>query len=101
MQNGNIIPAFYVHEYPDWVNAVALTKEGKVVMVKQYRHGIESVDLELPGGVLEAGETPQQGVEREVLEETGYRFEKVEYLAKVSANPSTTNNWTHLFSTLR
>lgn len=97
LPNGNIVPSFYVNEYPDWVNAVALTTDGKVVMVKQYRHGIEQVNIEIPGGVLEEGETPQQGVEREVLEETGYRFDKVEFLGKVSANPSTTNNWTHLF----
>jgi 8-oxo-dGTP pyrophosphatase MutT (NUDIX family) len=97
LPNGNIVPAFYVNEYPDWVNAFALTKEGKVIMVKQYRHGIESVDIEIPGGVLEEGETWQEGVKREVLEETGYVFEKVEYLGKISANPSTTNNWVHMF----
>ncbi len=97
LPNGNIVPAFYVNEYPDWVNAFGLTKEGKVVMVKQYRHGIEQVEIELPGGVIEAGETWQQGVEREIMEETGYLFEKLEYLGKISANPSTTNNFAHMF----
>lgn len=97
LPNGNIVPAFYVNEYPDWVNAFALTKEGNVVMVQQYRHGIEEVGIELPGGVVEAGETWQEGVRREMLEETGHVFEKVEYLGKISANPSTTNNWMHMF----
>lgn len=97
LPNGYIVPAFYVNEYPDWVNVFALTEEGKVVMVKQYRHGIESVETELPGGVIEDGETWQEGAKRETLEETGYVFEKLDYLGKISANPSTTNNFMHMF----
>lgn len=97
LPNGHIVPAFYVNEYPDWVNAFGLTKEGKVVMVKQYRHGIDSVETELPGGVIEEGETWQEGVKREVLEETGYEFEGWHYLGKICANPSTTNNFMHMF----
>ena len=97
LPNGNIVPAFYVNEYPEWVNAFAITKDGKVIMVKQYRHGIQSIETELPGGVVEEGESLEEGVKREVLEETGYTFEKVEYLGKISANPSTTNNFMHMF----
>jgi 8-oxo-dGTP pyrophosphatase MutT (NUDIX family) len=97
LPNGNIVPEFYINEYPDWVNAFALTKEGDVIMVKQYRHGIGEVSIELPGGVAEKGESPGEAMRRELLEETGYKFDKIEYLAKVSANPSTTNNFTHLF----
>jgi ADP-ribose pyrophosphatase YjhB (NUDIX family) len=97
LPNGTIIPSFYVSEYDEWANAFALTKEGQVVMVKQYRHGIGSVEIELPGGVVEAGEDLQEGVERELLEETGYRFEKFEYLGRICANPSTTNNFMHMY----
>jgi ADP-ribose pyrophosphatase len=97
MPNGNIIPAFYVSEYPDWVNAFGITEDGQVVMVKQYRHGIESIETELPGGVAEEGESPEEAVRREILEETGYEFEKYEYLGKICANPSTTNNFMHMF----
>ena len=97
MPNGNIIPAFYVNEYPEWVNALALTKEGKVVMVKQYRHGIRQTSMELPGGVAEEGESMEEAVRREMREETGYEFGKLEYLGKISANPSTTNNLMHMF----
>ena len=97
LPNGTIIPSFYVTEYDEWANAFALTKDGKVVMVRQYRHGIGTVETELPGGVVEEGENMQEGVERELLEETGYRFEKVEYLGKICANPSTTNNFMHMF----
>jgi 8-oxo-dGTP pyrophosphatase MutT (NUDIX family) len=97
MPNGKVIPEFYVNEYPDWVNIFGLTEEGKVLMVQQYRHGIGEVGIELPGGVTEEGETPQQAVKREALEETGYEFEEVIYLGKISANPSTTNNFLHMF----
>jgi ADP-ribose pyrophosphatase len=95
--SGSIIPAFYVNEYPDWVNAFTLTKEGKVLMVRQYRHGISTIETELPGGVSEEGESPEEACRREVQEETGYTFGHWQYLGKVSANPSTTNNYTHLF----
>jgi 8-oxo-dGTP pyrophosphatase MutT (NUDIX family) len=97
MPNGNVVPAFYVNEYPEWVNAFALTKEGEVVMVKQYRHGVQEVGIELPGGVAEEGETPEEAVRREMKEETGYEFEEFDYLGKISANPSTTNNFMHMF----
>jgi ADP-ribose pyrophosphatase len=97
LPNGNIVPAFYVSEFPEWVNVFGLTEEGKVIMVKQYRHGIESVETELPGGVAEEGESPEEAVKRETLEETGYEFSKVKYLGKICANPSTTNNFMHMF----
>ena len=95
--NGKIIPAFYVNEYPEWANAFCLTNEGKVILVKQYRHGIGEESIELPGGVMEEGESIEEGVKRELLEETGYQFEKVELLGNISANPSTTNNLMHMF----
>ena len=97
LPNGKIVPQFYVNEYADWVNVFGITVEGKVLMVKQYRHGLGEVGIELPGGVAEKDETPEQAARREVLEETGYEFENLEYLGKISANPSTTNNLMHMF----
>ncbi|MGV3529469.1 MAG: NUDIX hydrolase [Flavisolibacter sp.] len=97
MPDGRIVPEFYVNEYPDWVNAVALTKSGEVLLVKQYRHGMGEESVEIPGGVVDEGETWQDAMHRELMEETGHKFESLHYLAKVSANPSTTNNFTHLF----
>lgn len=94
---GKIIPSFYVNEYPDWANAFCLTKDGQVVMVRQYRHGIGEESIELPGGVVEESESIEEGVKRELLEETGYAFEHIEYLGKISANPSTTNNLMHMY----
>ncbi len=97
LPNGHVMPAFYVSEYPTWVTALALTKDNKVVMVKQYRHGIEDVSIETPGGVVEEGEDSIAAIKREVKEETGYEFESIEFLGKVSANPSTHNNYLHMF----
>ena len=97
MPDGTIIPSFYVNEYPEWVNAFALTKEGKVVMVKQYRHGIKEISTELPGGVAEENESMEEAIRREMKEETGYEFDEVSFLGKICANPSTTNNYMHMF----
>ena len=54
MPDGTIIPDYYVLEYPDWVNAVALTSDKQVILVKQYRHAAGEVILELPGGCIES-----------------------------------------------
>lgn len=97
LPNGKIMPAFYVNEYPSWVTAVALTKEGKVVMVKQYRHGIGKVCIETPGGVVDAGEAPEIAIKRELTEETGYQFETLELLGTTCANPSTCNNYLYMY----
>ena len=84
-------------EYPNWANAVALTEEGKILMVRQYRHAAGLVSLEIPGGVIEAGEAPEVGMHRELLEETGYQFNEMELLATIYANPSTANNQTFCY----
>lgn len=97
LPNGKIVPAFYVTEYPEWVNALALTEDNQVIMVRQYRHGIGTIEIELPGGVAEEGETPEEACRRELLEESGYECASWEYLGKICANPSTTNNFTHMF----
>lgn len=97
LPNGTIMPAYYVLEYPTWVTALALTKDNKVVMVKQYRHGLGVVSLETPGGVVDEGETAETAIARELVEETGYVFESYEYLGKISANPATSNNYMHMY----
>ena len=97
LPNGKIMPAYYIIEYPTWVSVVALTKENKALFVKQYRHGLGVESLELPGGVVDAGETPVQGAKREVMEETGYEFESYEYLGKISPNPATSTNYMHMY----
>lgn len=97
LPNGKIMPAYYIIEYPTWVSVLALTKDNKAVLVKQYRHGLGVVSIELPGGVVDAGETPEQGAVRELKEETGYVFESLDYLGKISPNPATSTNYMHMF----
>jgi ADP-ribose pyrophosphatase len=67
MPGGHIVEDYYVLEYPNWVNAVAITDEGKILMVRQYRHAAGIVSLEIPGGVIDPGETPEEGLKRESL----------------------------------
>jgi ADP-ribose pyrophosphatase len=97
MPNGTLIDDYYVLEYPDWVNAVALTENNEVVLIRQYRHAAEEVILELPGGCVDPGEAPEEAIIRELLEETGYAFESIEPLCRLYANPSTSANITNSF----
>lgn len=94
MPNGTLIDDYYVLEYPGWVNAIALTESNEVVLIRQYRHGAEEIILELPGGCIDAGESPEEAIKRELLEETGYEFETIEFICKLYANPSTSGNIT-------
>jgi ADP-ribose pyrophosphatase len=97
MPDGTIVDDYYVLEYPNWANAVALTEDNKILMVRQYRHAANIVSLEIPGGVIEDGENPEEGMRRELLEETGYAFNNVELISTVYANPSTANNKTFCY----
>lgn len=97
LQNGTVKDDYYVLEYPDWANAIALTKENKIVMVRQYRHAADIISLEVPGGVIEEGEDPELGVRRELLEETGYSFDSCELIATLYPNPATSTNRTFTY----
>lgn len=88
---------FYVLEAPDWINLIPLTKDGQVVMIEQYRHGSSQVTLEIPGGMVDEGESPRDTAARELLEETGYRARTVSLLGKTRPNPAIQNNWLHTF----
>lgn len=85
--NGNLLDAT-TFQFRSWANIVALTKENAVVLVKQYRHGIADVFLEFPGGVVESGEDPVIGAERELLEETGYKAARFISIGKIYPNPA-------------
>ena len=90
-------PEFYVLEYPDWVNVIAITKEGEFVMIRQYRHGLGETRYELCAGVSEEGEDPVESARRELYEEAGYGGGEWQLWMTISANPSTTNNLTYCF----
>ncbi|MBS1601289.1 MAG: NUDIX hydrolase [Bacteroidetes bacterium] len=96
--DGKIISPYYVYEFPTWVIAVALTEDGRFILERQYRHALGVTDYELPGGCVDDTDASlEDAVRRELMEETGYGFETVEYLGKTSANPSTNDNWAHFF----
>ncbi|MBY0542896.1 MAG: NUDIX hydrolase [Sphingobacteriaceae bacterium] len=97
LQNGLIKDDYYVLEYPDWVNAVALTKENKIILVRQYRFAADIISLEIPGGVIDNGEEPETAIVRELQEETGYSFESCELIATLYPNPATSTNKTFTY----
>ncbi|MGE9314328.1 NUDIX hydrolase [Niabella sp. CJ426] len=95
---GKIVDPYYVYEFPTWVTCFALTEDNKVVMELQYRHAIGETCWEIPGGCVDdTDDNLEFAIKRELLEETGYEFESFEYLGKTCANPSTNNNWMHMF----
>jgi len=97
LPDGRIHDGIYILELPDWVQAFALTRDGRVVMVRQYRHGTGSVNTEFPAGCIEPGETPGQAAARELLEETGYRSDAPPVLiASAHTNPALTGNKIHV-----
>lgn len=97
LQNGAVKDDYYVLEYPDWANAIAVTDDNKLILVRQYRHAADIISLEVPGGVIEPGEDPEIGVRRELLEETGYTFDSCELIATLYPNPATSTNRTFTY----
>jgi ADP-ribose pyrophosphatase len=97
LQNGTIKDDYYVLEYPNWVNAIALTKENKIILVRQYRFAADIISLEIPGGVIDDGENPETAILRELQEETGYTFETCELIATLYPNPATSTNKTFTY----
>lgn len=79
----------------DWVNVVPLTTDGRLVLVRQFRYGINDVSLEVPGGVIEDGEDPVVAGLRELAEETGYAGGAARLLGSVHPNPAIQDNRCH------
>jgi ADP-ribose pyrophosphatase len=88
---------FYVIESRDWINIIPLTEDHQVVMVKQYRHGSREITLEIPGGIVDPGDTPEKAASRELLEETGYQAQEWIKIGAVNPNPAIFNNCCHTF----
>ncbi|MCD8203256.1 MAG: NUDIX hydrolase [Prevotella sp.] len=97
LPNGVINNEFYVLEYPDWVNVIAVTENGEFVLIRQYRYGIGETNYEIVAGVVEQGEDTETAARRELLEESGYGDGQWTKLMTISGNASTTNNFTHCY----
>lgn len=97
LPNGIIIDDYYVVECPNWVNVIAITNEGKMLLEQQYRHGLNIISYEICAGMIEGNETPLAAAQRELLEETGYSGgEWVEY-GRYAPNPSSMTNINYTF----
>lgn len=95
--SGVIIPDWYVFEFPDWVNVIALTRDGEFVMISQYRHALGDTRYELVAGVVEEGESPLEAAQRELLEESGYGGGEWRAFMTTSPNPTNHTNLVHTF----
>ena len=79
--------------FPNWVNVIALTETNELVLVRQFRHGTEKVEIEIPGGCIDDTDTdPVEAGVRELLEETGYTGENARLIGKTSPNPAIQGN---------
>lgn len=97
MPKGVELDDFYILEYPDWINVVAITDEGDFVLERQYRHGTRTVEYEICAGVIEKGEDPLTAAQRELYEETGYGGGEWRLYFESAPNPAAMTNRNYTF----
>ncbi len=95
--SGVEIPDYWVLEYPEWVNVIAIDKEGRFIIERQYRHGVAQTLYEIPAGCVEKGEDPLEAAQRELSEETGYEGGTWQKLLTLCPNGTSMNNWAHCY----
>lgn len=98
LPHGHVIDPYFVLEMSTWIIVFAITEDGNVVLVEQYRHGTEKMSLEIPAGIMEKSDKdPLEAVKRELLEETGYASEEIEQIGVLAPNPAIQNNYQYCF----
>lgn len=97
LPSGKQIPTWFVLEFPNWINVIAITKDGQFVMEDQYRHALGETRFELVAGVIDPGETPLEAAKRELLEETGFGGGEWQLFMTLSPNPTNHNNLSYTF----
>jgi 8-oxo-dGTP pyrophosphatase MutT (NUDIX family) len=97
LASGHEIDEFHVVHGPSWAAVLCVTEEGDAVLVRQYRHGIAAASLELPAGVIDAGESPLAAAQRELREETGYESDQWAPISVVATEPSRHTVTAHFF----
>jgi 8-oxo-dGTP pyrophosphatase MutT (NUDIX family) len=90
-------PDFDLLDFADWVNVIALTKDGKLLLIRQYRIGTQGFTIEIPGGAINREEDPLEGAKRELLEETGYTTKTWRKIGTLDPNPAFQGNRCHVF----
>ena len=90
-------PEYWILEYPTWINIIAITRDRRMILERQYRHGLGSTEWEIPAGVVEEGETPEEAARRELMEETGFGGGRWTELGAYSPNASACTNLSHSF----
>jgi ADP-ribose pyrophosphatase len=98
---GKMIESYHVVDALPWVNVVALTTEGKIILVREYRHGARQILLGLPSGAVESSDrNPLEAIQRELREETGYSSSEIFQIGQCYVNPSHQNNMVYSFLAL-
>jgi len=95
--DGRSAQSFYVVEAPDWINVIPLTEDGNVLLLRQFRFGIDDFTLEIPGGMCDPGESAIDAARRELREETGHVAGELVELGWVHPNPAIQNNRCHSY----
>lgn len=86
---------FFLIGSKDWVNVIGITGDDQVILIRQYRHGSDEITLEIPGGILDEGESPEDAAMRELKEETGFDCQEAVVIGRVRPNPAMFDNWAY------